>query len=112
MLTFYKAIDSFYTICGRIFVKVFICRIACQDPTSGRNQGLPDKIMVDLEGSQAAVHHPFLQGEYELVRGGLDLVLGEGNLNYNNSLEISPVWQKSDKKLNKKFYIFQQNGGK
>ena len=68
--------------------------------------------VVDLEGSQAAVHHPFLQGEYELVMGGLGLVLGEGKLNSNNSLEISPVWQKSDKKLNKKFYIFQRNGGK
>ena len=96
----------------RIFVKVFICRIACQDPSSGWNQGLPEKILVDLEGSHAAVHHPLLQGEYELVSGGLGPVLGEGNLNSNNSLDIPPVWQKSDKKLNKKFYIFQRNGGK
>ena len=64
-------------------------------------------MIVDLEGSHAFVHHPFLQGDYELVRGGLGLVLGEENINANNSLEIPAVWQKSDAKLNKKFYIFQ-----
>ena len=87
--------------------------MTCQDQSStGLYQGLPDKMMVDLAGSQAFVHHPFLHGEYELVRGGLGLVLGEENINFNNSLEIPAVWQKSDKKLNKKFYIFQRNGGK
>ena len=87
--------------------------MTCQDQSSlGLNQGLPDKMIVDLEGSHAVVHHPFLKGEYELVRGGLGPVLGEENINSNNSLEIPAVWQKSDAKLNKKFYIFQRNGGK
>ena len=87
--------------------------MTCQDQSSlGLNQGLPDKMIVDLEGSHAVVRQPFLQGDYELVRGGLGLVLGEENINSNNSLEIPAVWQKSDKKLNKKFYIFQRNGGK